>query len=207
MSKNTLLRPYRNFLRETNLLLNVFSFSLGKVRYTSGRNHIFRLSGEMSVIRLHDSWARFCRELVIQSAGCKPYTANGIQLPLAPSIRRKSEVISVLFNTYQRRRFEPKWARPSECIDAARRLNIANLGTVSATIGATNSPAEDLRLVRNFFVHRAENSANEIKAKNLLATGIKINLENTAGVIVTPGVTMMESWIIDLRNIAEAAIQ
>ena len=168
---------------------------------------MFRLSAEMAVIRLYDAWARFCRELVILSAGGAPHTANGIPVPRAPGIRGIKDVIPTLMQTYSRRRFEPGWARGSECIDAAVRLRINNLMTVQAAIGATNSPAEELRLVRNFFAHRSLSSAQEIYQQNWHPSGNRLNIENLTARMTTGGVTVMESWILNLQIVAEVAIQ
>jgi hypothetical protein len=40
-----------------------------------------------------------------------------------------------------------------------RRLNIANTGTLAAALGASNSPAEEIGNVRNYYAHRRRGAA------------------------------------------------
>lgn len=205
MSGISLAKQYRRFLVETAWLLE--SFDVARSTLHTSESGLHRLGGEMTVVRLHDAWARFCRELVVTSASCKPYTATGIQLRRAPGVKRRADAIPTLMSKYSKRKFEPRWADAAECIGAARHLQIANLSTISAAIGAINSPVDDLRHVRNFFAHRWKGTANKIKALSFYNPSINLNLEDLVGQIVPPGITRMESWIIDLRLVAEAAIQ
>lgn len=168
---------------------------------------LHRLGGEMVVVRLHDAWARFCRELVIMSAGCKPYTATGIPLNRVPGVKQRGDVVPKLISTYSSRRYEPRWADATECIDAARRLGIGNFSTVSAALGATNSPVDDLRHVRNFFAHRRKGTADKVRARSFYGAAMNIKVEDLVGQVVPPGTTRMESWVIDMRIVAEATIQ
>ena len=116
-----------------------------------------QLAAEMTVIRIHDAWARYCRELIILSASGNNVTLNGAVVPAV--IAKRSHVIPTLLGTYKKKQYEPKWEKATECIDAAYRLHIANFATVSAALAATNSPAEEIRLVRNFYAHRKHGAA------------------------------------------------
>jgi hypothetical protein len=156
-------KPLRRLKGETAWLQDEFlrAISAGNQRHS-------QLACEMAVVRLHDAWARFCRELVILSAFGRTTTLSGAALPPCHrSIKRCHSVIPTLKATPGRGyRFEPRWADAAECIQAAQRLSIANFSTVSAALGATNSPAEDIRRARNFYTHRARIGSNEVIHKS-----------------------------------------
>lgn len=162
MNKCSLVEPYQGFLTETEWILDSFNVALFGLTLTAG-HHSHRLVCEMAVLRLHDAWARFCRELVVLSAGCKPYTATGSWLALAPGITCRKDVIPKLLSTYNKTKYEPSWSTAAKCLDAAQRLATPNLSTVTAAVGATNSPAEELRNVRNFYAHRWQDTALKVK--------------------------------------------
>jgi len=207
VAAESLLGCYRRFLAETAWLLTAFDAALAGLKAAHPLGELHRLSGEMAVIRLYDAWGRFCRELVISSAGGRPFTASGVRLACPPGIRDRPDVIPLLLSSYRRRIHEPKWAVSLDCLVAARRIGIANLATVTAAIGSTNSPAEDLRRVRNFFAHRGKWSADEVRLNCTFPVGSQLTLEALVGQLVPPGITRMESWVDDLRTVAGAAIQ
>lgn len=123
---------------------------------TSKRTRHAQLAGEMAVIRLHDSWARCCKEIVILSALGNVSTLGGVRISRSlPATVNRVLIIQILLNL-SKSRYEPKWARPRDCIAAATKLSVYNLNTISAAIGATNSPAEEVRVVRNFYAHRGQ---------------------------------------------------
>ena len=207
MAVKSLVGCYRRFLVETAWLLTAFDGGLAGLAAPHPLGQLHRLCGEMAVVRLHDAWGRFCRELIVSSAGCRPFTASGVRLARPSAIQGRSDVIPFLLSTYKNRVYEPRWAVSHDCLDAAQRIGIANLATVMAAIGSTNSPAEDLRRVRNFFAHRGKWSADEVRFKCTFYAGSQLTLEGLIGQLVAPGITRMESWVDDLRTVAGAAIQ
>jgi len=166
-----------------------------------------QFAGEMTVIRLHDSWARFCRQLIILSAYGKTSTLGGMKLSTSlPSIKSKADVIPVLITLYPKKRTEPNWYASSECIDAGQRLRIQNLSSVAAALGAVNSPADRLRNIRNFYAHRREETARKaIQAGNF--TGPHSPRVFQLNAFTTGGGTVLESWKDELIAIATAALQ
>lgn len=81
-----------------------------------------------------------------------------------PSVGRPADVLPVLRSSYAKPKapwYEPRWADSAECIDAARRLGVANASNIAAALGATSSPAEPLRCVRNFVAHRSKDTATK----------------------------------------------
>ena len=169
------------------------------------RNH---LACEMAVIRLHDAWARFCRELVVLSAFGRTVTLSGVFLPPChPSVKRCHLVIPRLLATPGKKyRFEPRWADATECIQAAQRLAVANFPTISAALAATNSPAEDIRKVRNFYAHRIKRTAQESRTTNLFSHRTRLEVFDLTG-YTTGSVRVIESWANNLNLVAIAAAQ
>jgi hypothetical protein len=124
-----------------------------------------------------------------------------------PSIVDRASAISFLLGTYKKRQYEPKWGDVVECIDAAKRLKIANLPTVSAGLGASNSPAEEIRHIRNYYAHRKVGSASRAIATNLFTAGatypnVRDLLQFTSG-----GNRIIESWVQQLMAVATASVQ
>jgi hypothetical protein len=148
--------------------------------------------------------------LVIISAGARPITPVSGRLPLAPGISNISNVLPRLRNIRSGKPhwWEPKWGRATDCIDAARDLRIQNLLTVSAAIGATPSPADDLRIIRNFYAHRSKASFAEVQrvAMSIGVTG-RAHPDDVIVYTTSGGMPLYRSWINEFLDIAEAAIQ
>jgi hypothetical protein len=205
----SLQKPYRRFARESAWLLETFEKSMDELRVQPRPKDSVRLGAEMTIIRLHDAWARFCRELIVLSAGGRPITMSGTRLPYAPGISCCSNVIPKLLTTYikPRKAGDLKWAMPDQAIDMAKRLRVANYATISAALAAVGSPIEELRLVRNFYAHRLKDTADKLRTHSSYGPGRVLELESVAADFVPGGISRMESWIISLKLVAEASIQ
>jgi len=172
----------------------------------AGNQRQSQLACEMAVIRLHDAWARFCRELIVLSAFGRTVTLSGVPIPPCHrSIKRCHLVIPTLLvrGGY---RFEPRWADSTACIRAAQRLAIANFSTVSAALGATNSPAEEIRHARNFYAHRQKGTAQKSGATNLFVSPVRLEVFDLAAYTIG-NVSVVESWVDNLNIVALAAAQ
>lgn len=166
-------------------------------------------TSEGCVVRLYDAWNRFCRELVIASAALCPITASGLVLAKAPKISDVADVLpTILLGLKKPPPFgEPRWADAKECLNAAQILGIHNYPTVSAGIGATPSPADDIRYVRNFVAHRNQRTAILLRG---IATTYGAPIAQVEGLlrhVVSPGISVFAKWIEELRILAEASIQ
>lgn len=168
-----------------------------------------QLTCEMVVIRLHDAWARFCRELIILSAVGRTVTLGGAPLsPSSTSITNCSLVIPALLSTYRskKRVFEPRWAVAQECIEAGKRLGIHNYSTVAAALGAVNSPADNIRCVRNYYAHRKRGTAEKAITTKLFSSTTQPRIFELAA-YTSGGSRVIESWVDGLVLIATAAAQ
>ncbi len=180
---------------------------LGAVATASHRQA--ELACEMTIIRMHDAWARYCRELVILSAYGRTVSLSGAPIsPSSISIKNCGMVVPALLASYKSKKihFEPEWADAAKCIAAAHRLSIANVLTVSAALAAANSPADDLRRVRNFYAHRNKSTAKKaLVTRSFISTVRPIVFElaeYTAG-----GDRIIETWTRGLIAVATAAAQ
>ena len=173
----------------------------------SGKHRHTQMTCEMTVVCLHDAWARFCRKLVILSALGRTTTLGGVPLSAcSAAVTRHSLVVPALLATYKKRRHEPRWADATECIDAAQRLNIKNFSTVSAALAATNSPADKIRRVRNFYAHRGEATAYDALSTSVFSTPTRPEIFDLAA-YTAGGARIFESWVSNLILVAIAAAQ
>jgi hypothetical protein len=86
------------------------------------------------------------------------------------------------------------------------RLSILNLATVTAALGAINSPANDIRNVRNFYAHHGKGAAERAAATNLFSNPLRpVVFELSA--YTSGGNRVIESWIEALVAVATAAMQ
>jgi len=164
---------------------------------------------EMCVIRLHDAWARFCRELIIISSYARPYSANGQRIPRVSGLRSYRQALRAIEECPRRhrRRYEPRWAYARESIQIATCVGISNLSNVSAGIGLTPSPLEELRQVRNFFAHRNARTAQMVRDV-AVQEGLPTRPLDLVNYLQSPsGVTRFESWVIQLQLMASIAVQ
>lgn len=174
-----------------------------KSRRTSGND---RILGDFTIVLLHDSWARFCRSLVLISAACNPITLSGVRLTKAPGIQRIDQVIPHLMSQYRRRRNEPRWGDARDCIDAAGRLEIQNLTAVTDAIGSSSSPVEEIRCLRNFIVHKNRETALSVRQRYSMSRG-DLCAVAIAGDFQSGGIRLFQLWTRELVNISMASIR
>ncbi len=166
-----------------------------------------QLACEMVVIRLHDAWTRFCREVVVLSALGNITTIGGTTLTPVPGITDRSSFFPVLRKKYPYRlSFEPKWGTAIQCIDAAARLSLGNRSTIAAAIGAVNSPAESIRKVRNYYAHRRRQTAQQAGSTGLFHRPLHPTVYDLTA-YRSGGSMVIESWVADLLLIATQTIQ
>lgn len=165
---------------------------------------------EYCVVRLYDAWAWFCRELVLCSAAGRPTTRGGTRLPSVPGVATRAGALKKLCQSYppgtQRALWGPRWADAGDCLRAAQYLSPANFPTIASAIGCSPSPADDLRLVRNFAAHHSQQAALAV-AEVATKVGVRRfqGVEHLVSQPVLPGVSLMTSWAGRLRQIAYAA--
>lgn len=208
----SLVAIYQRFVKETAMLTQTLEASIAPSIHTPLTIQQHSVV-ELCVIRLHDAWSRFCRELVVTSAYAKPLTAQGNRVPRAPGVQRRDQVIPKLLATYKKRSQEPYWYLTNQCLDAAGRLKVSNYSALSSGIGISfpdmsPSPNDQVRLVRNFFAHRHQESAGKALeiARNLHIPGIT-HPRSLVIATVPPGISVFRMWANRLRLMAYLSIQ
>jgi hypothetical protein len=160
----------------------------------------------MTLVRLHDSWARNCRDLVIRSACGNTTTLGGAALARSGLVTGgHGSVIPAWLATFKSRATEPKWFDVTECVDAARRLGVGNLAAIAAGLGANTSPADTLRAIRNFYAHRSHRTAREAFRTGLF-TSMTIDVFDLAKP-ARAGLCHVDDWIFRLTDALRAAAQ
>ena len=206
-----LLDIYKKFARDCSLLTETFDSTLR----TNNECHLQRIRNqfirELCVVRLHDAWNRFCRQLIVLSAGARPRTANGVRITRAPRVRKYEEVIKILISTYHRKTTEPAWHNPTECLDAARRLRVSNYLSINQGLSLSFSgpaPTTQLTAIRNYFAHRNSSTSRRVKtmAQSMFFAGVPIASDIVAS-IVQSGTTLFSLWVIRLKQMAHLSIQ
>jgi hypothetical protein len=160
------------------------------------------LGREMAVVRLHDAWVRFCRELVLESAAGGAVTLSGVKLRRVA--KTKSEALNRV-RALHPRRYEPRWGDPTLCLRAAGTLGLRNYSQVSAGVGLTPSPIEDLQLVRNHLVHRHVGGREVDEIRDDLGLPIGARAIDLVEAPVPPGIPLLIRWSDQLQIMARLA--
>jgi hypothetical protein len=204
----------RGFQKEVALLSLLFESQAALVAVRAVWSHPQPTAIQSyATVRLHDAWARFCRRLVLCSAAGELLTATAVYVPRSPAVAHSQSPLDALKATYPSARqgwtvWEPKWFEPRGAIDAAQRLQIANLSTVSAGLGAAGHGVDELRMCRNFLVHRSRltnEALDVVRARLGLATSTPA--EQLVNTTVVGGARVFEVWWRELLLRAGAAVQ
>lgn len=162
-----------------------------------------RRQSEHLVYQLQIVWECFVREYVVNSALGKHNDRNG---PTEARIARffsSKEAVANYIVASGRSRYEPKWYSSQEVIAVANRLRLSNFSDISAAIGVTPWPLEDLRLIRNFFAHRSKFAAIKVRNIPWFNNTDDILVENTAFEYSSNGVLHFEEWARHMRLTAQ----
>lgn len=210
MAVKTLESVYRHFfLMESERVLRTFLNS--EESYVKCFYGTHQLAIEACVIRLHDCWARYCRELIFCSAAESPLTLSGAVLAKAAGVVSRKDVIPLIKAGFKASKRslpfgEPRWADSAQCMDSVKILSLSNSSTILAAIGSTPSPSDDLRKVRNYIAHRNESTAKELQSVAKTLPAAKDLYSLLSNPLPPTGTSVFEQWILQLRVIAIAAI-
>ena len=204
-------RLYGNFYGESERLIVDINRSRSLAASSRQRGieeRVYIRAQQMSVIRVIDSWGRFCRSLIFLSSYANPRTESGLIVAKAPGIQSRQDVARRIGQLYKARpQKEPSWHIPKYAVDAARNLQIDNLTTVSLALGSTPNPIDDMCILRNAIAHRSFNAIdrmNQVVAKH---GHIGLDAHEFITVSIVPGITIFEDWMLQVRSIARAAVQ
>lgn len=169
---------------------------------------VARATTEFCVLRLHDSWSRYCRSIVIASAA-GAITSAGTRLPRTKGVRGFSSVPARLkaIEGGGRAWREPPWHVSARLVAAAYELSIANLLQVQAGVGLAQSPEPDLRRLRNFFAHYRADTGEKVAT---LCDDLGLARRTPPTVIplqVAGGISRFEEWMNTLEYMAGVMAQ
>ncbi len=211
---DSLATPLQAFLRENRVLLRLFQ---RQVPYSTptGMWHNpepFAIQS-YAIARLHDAWARFCRQLILLSAAGGISTTAGAYVRRSPIVNQKQKPLDVLKLTYTKKRqkwvfWEPKWFDPWEAVQAAQALQIDNFPTVSAGLALTGHGVDELRDCRNFILHRSRSSNRRLDPlRQRIGVSLSTSAEELVNVLTLGGGSIFEEWCIELAQRASLAAQ
>jgi hypothetical protein len=210
MPQQSLVFLYQKFISESSKIETRFLTPLPKDEYDKVNCiPVHDYCAEMCVIRLHDAWSRFCRELVLLSAACRPLSASGRPVPLAPGISSKANVFAKLQKSHRKPPFwEPRWGDPSECIDASNVLRLSNRAEISLGLGLTPSPVDEVRRIRNFMAHRSKSTADYLREIAIMyhLQGWPIAAQ-LLHLTLPSGVALFSEWVSNLQYQARVTVQ
>ena len=202
MTKRSLRSLHGGFVREAERARTAFSAaSTLAACFDPHRNN-----REWCALYLHDAWARFCRSLVLESAFASPTTLSGRLVP--PVVSSEQLALSAVRKAFKHGgpAWEPQWASPADAVRAAVALSVSNRGQVSAGLGASPNPADDLRLVRNFIAHRNRRTAFELHSLGLrLRAPVGDAVNSLLGMPSPPYSSLFEQWSYELTTIGAVA--
>lgn len=122
----------------------------------------------LAVVVLYAEWEEFVRRLITESALWRPVTASGNRVVRCPGLRSAADLdvaVRSLFGRPPNRPFTPGWGRAHPATRIATGLGLANRSEIINALGSSSSPAETVRLTRNFVAHRNRSTYDQLAAE------------------------------------------
>nr|WP_315447125.1 hypothetical protein [uncultured Pseudomonas sp.] len=167
------------------------------------------LALERYLIQLQIEWEHFIRRLILDSATGKHTDSGGLVFSaLANPPNNREQAIYALLSTFRNSNGgrEPEWSHSSKAIDAATRLQLSNLSTISAYLGVTPWPLDEMRFLRNYIAHQSKNSAVTLRRENLTSQSGKISVAQIAFDYTASGAQRYKTWHAFMKNIARQIV-
>jgi len=161
-----------------------------------------------TVICLYADWEEFSENLLTTSARLKPITTSGVMVSRAPGIKDSSDFRTELARVYGKKpadRFSVGWGTPSRFVKIATKLQVRNQATLVSAIASASSPADDLRVFRNFLAHRNFDTARQVRARVPRLPLTVDALVGWLGNLLPGGRTQFGVWCEDLNDVARAS--
>lgn len=153
-------------------------------------------AAEKALIQVQIEWEHFVRGLILDSATGQFANGSGpVSSRTYIGLRSREAAAHQLIALYPRRAFEPDWYLPAAAIDAAIRLDITNLQIISAELGITPWPIDELRHLRNFIAHKSKRSALGVRGTGIVGATGKINVLDVACQYGASGAKRYIEWI------------
>ncbi|CAI8916737.1 hypothetical protein [Pseudomonas sp. IT-P218] len=149
------------------------------------------------LMQLQIEWEHFIRRLILDSATGQHQGSSGrvfSTLPNPPKTREQA--LYTLLSTFKGNNGgrEPEWSHSNKAIDAATRLQLSNLPTISGYLGVTPWPLDEMRFLRNYIAHQSKSSAITLRSKSMTSLSGKISVAKIAFDYVSSGTQRYKSW-------------
>jgi len=177
---------------------------ISDVDATDKRTILHVYCAEKALIQIQIEWEQFVRNLILDSATGNFSNSSGrVWSQKFSQIRSREVAAYILVSTYPQRNIEPDWCLPVQAIQAAQNLDISNFAQISAELGATPWPIDELRHVRNFIAHKSKRSALSLRQTAIVPHSDKIDVLNAAFQYVSGGSKRYENWITFAKGVAK----
>lgn len=180
---------------------------ISEVDADARRNVASVYCAEKALIQIQIEWEHFVRDLILDSATGVFSNSNGTVISQAfPQIRSRESAAHTLVATYPCRSYEPDWYLPIQAINAAIRLDVSNSAQISAELGLTPWPIDNLRHVRNFIAHKSKRSALNIRNSGMFPPTGNMNVLDASLQYDTGGIKRYQSWIAFVKGAASRLV-
>lgn len=161
-----------------------------------------------SVISIFDAWGYFCRSVIVASSVGGIATSSGRVIPNGTFRSYRDAVIASRTDRLGKVRDEPHWHDASTAISIARKFSVANFAEIANALGDTNSPSEQIRLLRNFCAHERNADCYEKLIRSNWKPEIQgKSVESVLVSLQSDGRKRYEFWLDELQVLAIAAVQ
>lgn len=160
-----------------------------------------------SVISLYADWEEFSRRLLYSSAALRPLSSGRKRIPRAPGITSKSDVdlaIKLWKKARPNSRLVLHLGGPRAMADVCKALQLSNERIILPAVLSQHSPADELRLVRNFLAHQNPSTAFQVPRGSRTGNLDVAALINWLSETQTGGRTRFGVWGSDLAAVARA---
>lgn len=177
----------------------------------NGNRRMQVVVSERCLIFLQDSYGRFVRDLLLRSAVGNSETSSGTLLsPGRHGAVRHSALLGHLRSQWAAKPkpnyWEPSWYLTGDWTKVIRLLQPQNSGVISAALGSNANPADEMRLIRNFVVHRGPASAARMQTVGVVKA--TPGWHQPCDVMMSGGQpSIFLTWCHRLRSISVAATQ
>lgn len=160
-------------------------------------------------IRLYAEWELFGESLVTACALSRCIRAQGTLIAPPSNIKSRADFETVLrrvCNRSPRAGLNVAWGVPSLMNRICAGLNLVNASTIQAAIQSQDSPADELRRVRNFLAHRNSDTASQLSLSPPVAN---LSVATLVAWLETPGLGLpspLRTWAVELIDVALAAV-
>lgn len=163
---------------------------------------------ERAVMQMQVEWELFVRGLILDCATGNFADGHGQVVSSHPTtLPTRERAGHYLVAQYPRSDKEPNWYVPAEAVRAASLLGVSNLANISAQLGVSPWPLDDLRHLRNFIGHRSKSSALKVRQVGLVSPSNRIDTIDVTFAFNNTGTRNYVGWGQFMKYIARQLVR